>query len=466
MRTLWPIIAVLAWCFQPAPAHAQKAWEFSPYAVGVWVAVDDPALVSGWTADQLYRRVDELAAAHVGAAWSLSATAAPPSLTGELVTRLESIDANQILADEKLIAGLDKLMLVALARADDRWRIRVRELDLATRQLSPLLVRDTHSDESLPHELLRSIVSVFAPLAQIKHVDEKRVEARLRAAGLATDETSPVLVAAGAPLVPILRPEDRLGRARTEHVRPISWTVLEVKQRDGAKLQCLLHSAQHKPLAGRASLRVKRYALAVRPSARPSQLTLQTPGDAPRKLVDYELVEEDEKTKAITSLGRTDEQGRVTIAPTATPLRLIYLRHGDQLLARLPMIPGWQEQPIAHVNSDDTRLAAATFVATLKQEIIDTVARRQILAARLLRQVDRGELADARKLLEEFQRLPGPHEFAARVEGAKSQFPGSSPRAQERIDQLLAEAAEALRLYLDPKELDRLESQLAAARQE
>jgi hypothetical protein len=443
----------------------QTAWEYSPYAVSVWLAIDDPAELPEAAQAALCDQLSQLADAHIGAPWTLSARPVPASLRGELVASMDFLSAEVVFASEDNIEKTaDKLMLIALARDDAQWRIAVRELDVATRQLSPAIARSAADDSALPQGVLQAVVDAFSPLVAVRRVEDDRVEGRLRAGGLADDKDSPILLSAGAPLVCVLRPEDRLGRARSGQVRVVPWTLLEVAQRDGAKVHCQVHSAQHKPLASRTSLRVKRFALAVRPAARPTELTLQTPGESATPLVDYELVEQDAKSQEVSLLGRTNQQGRVEIPPAAAPFRLLYVRHGDRVLARLPIIPGWQGQVTAPINSDDARLAAAAFIATLRQEIVDTVARRQILAARLQRRIAASELDDAQKLLTEFQRLPTPHDFASRLQTAKPQFAGGHPRGQEHIDKLFADASEALRQYLDPQELDRLETQLAQAK--
>ena len=63
-------------------------------------------------------------------------------------------------------------------------------------------------------------------------------------------------------------------------------------------------------------------------------------------------------------------------------MRLIYVKHGAHLLARLPMVPGLATSEEAVLPSDDKRMETEAFVKGMESTVMDLVARREILRAR------------------------------------------------------------------------------------
>ncbi|MCA9271044.1 MAG: hypothetical protein KDA41_21330 [Planctomycetales bacterium] len=373
--------------------------------------------------------------------------------------------ATQLGAD----ADFDKAMLARLTAENGRLRITLRELDLATVQLSPPVTVSCANLAALPSALADAVIAAFSPLATLQAAEGDHVEARLRAASLIVATEHPTLAKQGTPLIPVLRPLDRLGRAKPELVSAIPWTVLEAETVNDGRLQCRIHSAHRKPLAGRPSQRIKRYAIApAGPAwlARGTTLSLASV-DAPNgPLVGYDIIEgnpEDDKTP-VTVVGRTDGRGQVDVAASEAAWRMLYVRHGERLLARLPLIVGWRQEVTVPLASDDKRLEAEAFVTALRQDVIDTVARRQILAARIRRRIAEEKFDEAAELLRSMTQLTPFYEFDRRLQAAKATMASDQPRTQQLIDELFTKTESVLRRYLDPEDVARLQSQLAQAR--
>lgn len=468
VRFVHVLLAALAGCvlLLPAKLSADTQWEVAPYRVRAWIAVDDAAQLPRGRAEQIGRRTAQLAEAYMGAAWRVEIRAPPTSMRGELLVRHDTLRAGQILDREPRAADCDKLMLVVVRREASRWHVAVRELDIATRQLSPLAVDAAVDVRGLPRAIVRGIVAAFSPLVLLRRPEADVVEGRLRAGGLILSDESPLLVEKDTPLVPVLRVNDRLGRAEKDQVELVPWTVLQMESRDGAKLSCRIHSARARPLGTRSTLRLQRYALAVRTLKRPTRLVLTTPSEPSSPLVDYELVQREEASGGMVSLGRTDESGVVEIPPPDRPWRLLYIRHGGQLLARLPLVTGWRRELQVPLRSDDMRLEAEGFITAIKQEIVDAVARRQILAGQVRRRIADGQFDEAEELLLQFHKLDGRRDFQVRLQSAKAQMIADNARAQQHIDAMFTEAEQVLTRYLDPQQLDRLTAQLAQAQRE
>jgi hypothetical protein len=204
--------------------------------------------------------------------------------------------------------------------------------------------------------------------------------------------------------------------------------------------------------------------LAVRAPPRATRILLRSTGEPAVPLADYELVEYDATANDVRPVVRTDALGGAEIAPDDRPWRLIYVRHGEQLLARLPIITGYEQEIVVPLADGDVRLRAEGFVAALKQEVVDTVARRQILAARLRQRLAAKQFDEAHKLLDELQHLTDANKFGQRLQTAQMKLVGENVRTQQHIDSLFRETRQSLARYLDPQEIERLETQLAEAR--
>ena len=253
------------------------------------------------------------------------------------------------------------------------------------------------------------------------------------------------------------------GRA-SDQVNVVPLTLLSVNSYAAGTMTCDIHSASRHRLGARASLRLSRYGLAVCSPRRATRIALQAAGKPALPLADYEIVEGGEAAGSVVRLGRTAADGAVDILPDDRPWRVLYVRHGEQLLARLPIITGYEPEIVVSLANSDVRLRAEGFVAALKREVVDTVARRQILAAQLRQHMAAKRFDEAREVLDQMQRLTDAEEFDQRLQSARTKLVGDNARTQQHIDSLFHETRQSLTRYLDPGEIKRLETQLAEAR--
>jgi len=469
----WGMLASLGAVLFTANATAarpeQLPLQYTPYVIDVYITAENPADLNESAANVLRQRVTDSARSYLGAAWTMHARSAPPALEGELLARLEELTPERLVeltiestADES--RRTHKAMYVVLKGERTGWSIAVRELDFRTYHLSPVIERQRVPRWRLAEGVLQATVAAFSPVAQIGVAEGARIEGQVQAAGLVVNADSPVLVQQGEPLTPIIRRNDRLGRATPDDVLALPWTVLETLSLDGAKLQCRIHSAHHNPLGMRSRLRLQRFAQATRYPSRQTRLNLQTPGDDPSPLVGYEIVRFDDERLSVVA--RTDAAGSARLPPADERWRKLYVRHGDRLLARLPIVTGWSDDYTVEMPSDDIRLAAEGFVSALRQELIDTVARRRILAARIRRRIAAGQFDEAEDLLADFRTLATARDFARRLDQAQSELVADNARAQQLIDQMFSETRGVLQRYLDPDEAEALATQIARAKAE
>ena len=147
-------------------------------------------------------------------------------------------------------------------------------------------------------------------------------------------------------------------------------------------LNCEVLSAMRNPLAGRSTTSVERLALGVRPLGETTTVRLVTIGAVGRPLEGYEifakkpLAKEFAATNRAVRLGLTDWQGAIEVPKDDLPLRLVYIKNGSHLIARLPVVPGYRPELTIELVSDDKRLEAEAFVRGMESTVMDLVARR------------------------------------------------------------------------------------------
>ncbi len=146
------------------------------------------------------------------------------------------------------------------------------------------------------------------------------------------------------------------------------------------------------------------------------------------------------------------------------PLRLVYVKNGTYLIARLPIVPGYLRQETVELPNDDKRLETEAFVKGMESTVMDLVARREILAARIRRRLDQGKIDEARQLLEEIKSFQTKDDLEVMLSSRQQAgLASSDEREQRRIDQLLSGTRILLNKYLDPDQLVALQREVDQA---
>ena len=473
------------------PAWGQAAWEFSPYQVQVWIAQDDAPELAAITGPRLDQFLADRAETVFGAVWKLELAPAPALLATEILGRIENISIEQVRAISKppklakedkeakaakdavqakdtvpakdVLRG-DKLYCVALAAETGRIHIRVRELDCRARTWGPVLERWTAQPAAAPWEVWDAIVDSFTPIVKIETVEMKQIGARLRAGGLIVDPASPALIQPGMVLRPIIRRNERHGEPLKGGVQAISWTLLEVQSRSDAVLICELYSCYRAPIPTKSGPRTDRLAILAKPRHASTRVSIRSRAAKSDWLSGYEIYSKGKEPEPNQLLGVTDWRGSIEIPRGDQNLRVLLVRNGAQLLARLPLAPGFEAEAVATTIEDDTRLEAEGFITALQGRILDLEARREILKSRIRAKIRDNNLAEAQTLLAEFRSLEGRAEIRRDMDRELSEI--SKLKVGEkittaRINVLFVDAGKLLGKFLDPdltsiltKELD------------
>lgn len=465
-------------------------WTNTPYEVQTLLAVDTTG-DSAALADAIATRLDERAQSSIGAVWRLKVEAtsglrhyhttravetgdisailgkAKPEENGESETAEDdsSTDAEaespEKMPDEMPFKNVDKVFLVTVTQRRATYVVAAREYDTYLQQMSLLRTENALSAADVPEATYRLLCRLFSPIAQFSVDPEKPEFATLEFRGSSLPQKQPGFVGAaeGEILLPILRRTDRSGVLAKDGIQAAPWTYF--KAEEGGKLGRIL-SHTRRPFGARRRGRIEQLAMRLRVDPAETTLRLRARGDAERALVGYEGFVEDGDRKAF-SIGRTGNQGLLTVEPGESVIQMVTIKSGSKLVARLPVAAG--VAPIVEVPlPDDTkRLEAESKLALLREQLIDLVARRSILVARIESNIEKNKLEQARELLNQLEGLPGRAVFAQRLDTEQQLIRSDNPMVQQGLDRLFDQTRVVLGAFLSSQPIKNLNVRLGKA---
>jgi hypothetical protein len=484
------LVGVATLLAAPAPAaRAQSVWELTPYRIRVILAAAEaPGLSPRLQADlskDLVARVHAL----IGASWDIKVGVAVPS---RLASEIEGLiaDVPEVAVAEKCVAlrsamlaslhdvtieslpkellddaKIDKLILLAVVPGPTGYRAEARELDLRVRMWSTPVAVSVWQPAKLCDAALRAVRAAFAPLAQVTSVDleTKQVTLRLRAGGFPLRDEAIALVEPGDLFRPVLRHLDQTGKLAG--VNAIDWTYLVVQKNTPMGLACKMHSGFRTPISGRVRGRKEQLALGVHPPHRSTTLTLRSRTRREEVLAGYDVYSHAPDSETSQLIGRTDLRGSLAIPPNEQhPLRVLLVKHGGKLLARLPLVPGIPPEIDAEVANDDQRLYAEGFAKGLQDELIDMVVRGTVLLSRAQTRIAEKDFDRAKEMVKELGDLMKARDrFALRLTQERKLVGSEDKLVQAKITAMFNDTHKLLNLYLDPKSVEDLDRKLRAA---
>jgi hypothetical protein len=151
----------------------------------------------------------------------------------------------------------------------------------------------------------------------------------------------------------------------------------------------------------------------------------------------YEVVEEvtsaDGKGTSLTRVGGSGADGIVVVPPGNEAVRMLLVRHGDITLARLPLVPGLVPEVTLPLPPAGQRVAIASALASLEDDLIDRLARQQVFDKQLAALTAAGDTAAADKLRGQLRSLPAKAAFAARLEEQEKSLTAADATAQRLL---------------------------------
>ncbi len=442
-------------------ASAQSVWELTPYRIRLIVAMQPTAELNARLQADLEEALLGRFETVIGAAWDVSTAAesVSPQLRHQIVDNIGAVSA-QLLPPG--CEEFDKIMLLAIAPGPKGYRVAAREFDIRTQVFSAIAEQNIAQSSKLCDASFDAVWQAFAPLARIASSKGKDVNLRLRAGGLSMRDGALESLALGDVFRPMVRYLDREGKLR--RVIEVPWTFMVVDKIEERGFHCKLHSGMHSPLSGRRRGRVEQLALAVRPVGKSTRLTLKARVEPHQPLCAYEVLSRLPDSKKTTPVGRTDAKGTVEIPAIDSPLRILVVKSGGVLLARLPIVPGLNESLTAEVPGVDERLEMEGFVTGVQEKLIDIVTRREVLIVRTRKHLETADWDAAKSCINELRSLKTRAEFLRTLDRQQEKVAVKDNWAKKKIDTLFNDTRKLLDKFLDPGAVDKIALEVNQAR--
>jgi hypothetical protein len=411
----------------------------------------------------LHRRV----VAAIGPIWSFNIEIANGALRQRVLEQVASqIDKPPV---DIPLTDLDKLVLITVQWNPEGYSLVAREYDTFVQRWGRPMRRQSRQPAALPEQIFALLCQAVAPLAHFEVVpnDDKHVNLRPRGAELMRGASAEPWTRPGDVFLPIFRRTTRGGQLVENGIQPVPWTFIEVVESKDPQTTAIIHSGTRRPFGTRRQGRVDQVAIALRFDPAETTLRLRSRVSAKKPLVGYEIFAQTDpgKPDALARLGATGRDGKLDVPPGKQQVRLLTIKNGGHLLARLPVVPGAQSEVEVPLPDDDAHLAAETALAALREDLVDVVARRNILMARVRQKIKSKDFDAAQKLLLEINELPGRAQFNLELTNAERRTRSADPQIQRRIEQLFEGTLAALTQYLDTRPVNELSNELRAAQQ-
>ncbi|TWU34510.1 hypothetical protein [Novipirellula artificiosorum] len=435
--------------------------------------------------------------------WSDPATEAILVSRGMAMT-LENPDAKIIPIPQSglvmdAVAAYDKIFVVRIQTRDVPTQISAIEFDTLMRHFGTVATHTCLQRSDIPAAVGDALTDAFGPMVRIEDAGRRSARGLIRAGGLILDPNSPAMIHPGDALEPMIRKDDRNGNPIL--IGPIDWAYLLVKEpkqdlepeqeasgveqedsevdakkeqqetevvHNHSKVEMDYFAGRPITLQGRRNRRTFKTAIRVRPVDDATVVRLHAQGDEGFPLIGYEIYDKDLETGVYSLIGRTDWNGRLEVGRSDKPMRLMYVKNGGAILARLPIVPGLTPLEVADLRGDDMRLEAEAYIHGVRNAIIDLIAIRELFAARIRLRLRNGEIAEAENLLNDLREQPTSERLADDMGKKQTAFLkalGSRNVSQRRkIDEMFSETRELLSKHINPAKLRDLDADLIAAR--
>ena len=265
---------------------------------------------------------------------------------------------------------------------------------------------------------------------------------------------------------PLMVRTSSTGEVKSDSIREIPWTYLTLDQPVERGWRGDVHTGTRRPFGVRRRGRVEHLALALREPVGSTQVRFYARHNASRGLTGYEVFRREPAATESLPLGLTDTSGSVKIDPSESKVTLLFLRSEGQLLAKVPVVPGLKSKIDVPVADDTARLRAQAALTSLTERLIDTVAQRNILIARVRDRLKSGKIDQAQALFLDLDSLPGRAQFDQEIKSVENRKLNRSddPKVQARIEKLFADTRKLLGRFLSTRQISEVQAELTAAR--
>jgi hypothetical protein len=426
LALLVAVTACLAADEPPAPAPAPAAPAATkppaepidrlPYRIKAIFIVEPETRLDVRRRDGLVGDWLSLVRRFVGAPWSIEVS--PESPVGPLAGDLDALSPEAFASES---TGFDKVWLIRVSRHGSGLSFAGREFDVAVVRLGPPHRRSAPVARDAPRVLLHFTLELFSAYAEINERFAKSATLTVRGASLAPASPIGRVVAEGTIFQPLRIVPQKSGKPI---VREIPFTFLRVESAEGAHAKCSFVSVFPDPLTRQFTQKIALVALGVKPGKSPIRLRFLTrPDRVPA--AGYVLTAKLYPDGIPHEVGTTDREGRITLDPSvADGLVVLRLLAGSsEPLIEFPLMPGDNdvEHVITEIDPKPLAVALETQLDSLRDRVIDLVAVRARLEARLKARNDGEDWAGAEEALKEFRALTPRETIAGELTRLKEQ---------------------------------------------
>jgi hypothetical protein len=473
-------------CLASATCPARHAdavddeWTETPYRAVIWLALPQDDEIRAVMGDRVSKSLEAHCRAHFGAAVKTKISFAPQPVAETALYRNDAPSTDSVGPAGDEIWSNDKLFVIAVRRGASALNVVVRELDCRTRLWGPAYeMRDVDLSRA-DRQIAAAIFRVFRSVGRITEIEKKNATLEMRAGLLASISHATIIPAAGSIFSPVLRRTDRRGQVAPDGTQVVPWTILQVQSADSdqatatalgeAKVQCKIDSGLNAPFRARSRRRVERLGLYITPIYQQTVFELRSSEEPHEPLLGYELHARLPHEKTLTFVGRTRWDGDLIVPRDEHPYKVFYVKHGDVLLARIPCAVGRKRRVTIYLADHRERLRAEAFVRSVEDQLLDLVARREIVASRLRRLatkelITEADIAKADSLLAEVRQLNRPDALVETLQSREARFSSQNKAVQQRIDRMFGRLRKSIRDAMSPDYVINLQETIEQARQ-
>jgi hypothetical protein len=437
-------------------------WDLEPYHIQITVVIDAPGGLAEQLANDLPQYLQRRIEAALAPTWTCDIHIAAGPERAKILTTIAAADP----PPPELPKDKDKFLIVVARTAPDGIELAAREFDRYVQRWSPPLRRSSRQESYLGEQLFSLVYQTFSPLAQMEldPKDPRRVVLKPRGASLPRAAGALPLAKAGDVYVPILRRTMRNGELeKKDGLQTVPWTYVEAMEAKDKTIVGRFQSASRRPIIIRRQGRIEPVAIALHTDPDTLTLRLRSRMAAEKPLVGYEVFAQKPGDETLTPVGLTNTGGQITIPPGKTPLQFLLAKHGGQLFAKIPVLAGEKQRIDIPLPDDDARLAAEASLASVREDLVDVVARRNILMSRARQKIEKKDYATAQELLRSLNDLPGRQQFKFTLDAAKRSLRSDDPQMQKRIDRLFDATDSLLTQFLDVRPINKINDELREA---
>ncbi len=427
-KELLAVLAVLAWLAaagplrsfgqktsnEPAQSSPREPIERRPYRISVHLSCDRSARIDAAGRADLLREWQVLVRRLIGVPWVLSIAEASSPLANLDLDGLEP-------AAFSSSSSFDKVWVVRISRSETEGALSFagREYDTASRRLGPLQRRTAQTMSDAPRTLLQFTQDLFNPTAEITSRDGTYAYLNVQGAALTPASPAGAVVSKGTVFLPLRLVS--LDNGKIQILR-IPYTYLQVESVDGSVARCKVVSAMSDPLTKRVLRPNSLAALGLKAGSSPIQLQFVTKtNQAPA--AGYTLTARRVPDGQPHPVGTTDRAGRVVLDPGfADGLVILRLLAGNvEPVVELPIMPGviFQDKDIS-IDPKEHAVALEAQIDSLRDEVVDLVALRARLEARMKARLEGENWTGLDQALQEFAKLTPPENYAKRLTTLKN----------------------------------------------